>query len=120
MAGALFYCLPGEKVKYMKIRRMTNRSRIYSDSIFLKKYYIIAILKKKKIVLWFIFNKVKKGISHCIFNSCAEGFKGFFKARKLIFFGQMACIYILNCRGDPQSFDFDITFLYPIIVTPYL
>ena len=32
----------------------------------------------------------------------------------------MACIYLLNSRGGPQSFDFDITYLYPIIVTPYV
>ena len=32
----------------------------------------------------------------------------------------MACIYLLNSRGGTQSFDFDITYFYPIIVTPYL
>ena len=31
----------------------------------------------------------------------------------------MACIYLLNSRGGPQSFDFDITDFYQIIVTPY-
>ena len=33
-----------------------------------------------------IFNKVKKWISHCIFKSCAEGFKGFFFKLGSIFF----------------------------------
>ena len=32
----------------------------------------------------------------------------------------MACIYLLNSCGVPQSFDFDITYLYPYIVNPYL
>ena len=32
----------------------------------------------------------------------------------------MACVYLLNSRGVPRSFDFDITYCYPIIVTPYL
>ena len=31
----------------------------------------------------------------------------------------MACIYLLNSHGGPQSFDFDITYLNPIIVPPY-
>ena len=31
----------------------------------------------------------------------------------------MACIYILNSRGGIWSFNFDITYFYPIIVTPY-
>ena len=31
----------------------------------------------------------------------------------------MACIYLLNSRGGTRSFDFDITYFYPIIVTPY-
>ena len=31
----------------------------------------------------------------------------------------MACIYLLNSCGGTQSFDFDITYFYPIIVTPY-
>ena len=45
-----------------------------------------------------------------------KGSRFFFKLGS--FFGQMACIYLLNSRGGPQSFDFDITFCYPIIVTP--
>ena len=32
----------------------------------------------------------------------------------------MPCIYLLHSRGGPRSSDFDITFFYPIIVTPYL
>ena len=31
----------------------------------------------------------------------------------------MACIYLLNSRGGTRSFDIDITYFYPIIVTPY-
>ena len=31
----------------------------------------------------------------------------------------MACIYLLNSCGGCQSFDFDITYFYPNIVTPY-
>ena len=56
--------------------------------------------------IWFIFNKVKKGISHCSFKSCAEGFRDFVQARKLFF----AKWLVLNRRGGPQSFDFDITY----------
>ena len=38
----------------------------------------------------------------------------FFQARKLIFC-QMACIYLLNSRDDPQSLDFVITtYSYPL------
>ena len=53
---------------------------------------------------WSIFNKVKKWISHCIFKSCAEWFKGFFQARNF-FFCQKACIYQSNSHGGSQSFD---------------
>ena len=31
----------------------------------------------------------------------------------------MPCINLLNSRGGTQSFDFDITYFYSIIVTPY-
>jgi hypothetical protein len=31
----------------------------------------------------------------------------------------MAFIYQVNSRGGTRSFDFDITYFYPIIVTPY-
>ena len=68
-----------------------------------------------------IFNQVKKWISHCIFESCAEGFGFFFSSEEANFFCQMACIYLLNSRGGPQSFDFDIThfisnYSYPLVV----
>ena len=53
------------------------RSKIDSEIIFLIKYYIITILKKIGAFRPF-FNKVKELISHCIFKSCAEGFKCFF------------------------------------------
>ena len=44
----------------------------------------------------------------------------FFQARKLIFC-QMACIYLLNSRGGPQTFDLDITYFisnnsYPLML----
>ena len=32
----------------------------------------------------------------------------------------MAYIYLLNSRGGTRSFDFGITYFYPIIVTPTL
>ena len=35
------------------------------------------------------------------------------------FFCQTACIDLLKSCGGPQCFDFDITYFYPIIVTPY-
>ena len=41
-----------------------------------------------------------------------------FSSQKANFFCQMACIYLLNSRRSPRSFDFDITYFYPIIVTP--
>ena len=31
----------------------------------------------------------------------------------------MPCINLLNSCGGTRSFDFDITYFYPIIVTPY-
>ena len=31
----------------------------------------------------------------------------------------MACVYLLNRLGGARRFDFDITYLYPIRVTPY-
>ena len=44
---------------------------------------------------------------------------GFFcQARKLVFC-QIVFIYLLNSCGSPRYLDFDITFLYPIIVAPY-
>ena len=39
-------------------------------------------------------------------------FQGFFLKLGSICFCQMACNYLLNSRGGPQSFDFDITYLY--------
>ena len=90
------------------------RSKIEYEGIFLIKHYIITSQ------IFFgvfrpIFNKFKKLISHFIFKSCAEGFKGFFQARKLIFVCQMACIYLLNSRGGPRCLDFVITtYRYPL------
>ena len=55
---------------------------------------------------WFIFNKVKKIISHCILNLARKGSGFFFLKLGSYFF----CIYLLNSRGSPQSFDFDITY----------
>ena len=49
-----------------------------------------------------------------------KGSRDFFQARKLFFFCQMACNYLLDSHGSTRSVDFDITYLYPIIVTPYL
>ena len=40
----------------------------------------------------------------------------FLQARKLFFFAKW--LVLNNCEG-PQGFDFDMTFLFPIIVTPY-
>ena len=95
------------------------RSKIESESIFLKKYYIITFLYiKKNWSVLPIFNKVKKWITHCIFKSCAEGFSFFFKDRKL-FFGQMACIYLLNSRGVPKVLISTSHIFYPSVVTPY-
>ena len=88
------------------------RSKIKSESIVLIKYYIITILKKIG-AFRPIFNKVNKWISHCIFKSCLEGFGFSFQARKLIFC-QMACIYLINSSGGPQSLDFLITYSYPL------
>ena len=82
------------------------RSKIESESIFLIKYFIITFLKTIEAVF---FNKVKKRISHCILKFSAEGFRVSCQARKQ-FFCQMACIYLLNSREGPQSFDFDITY----------
>ena len=53
------------------------------------------------------------------FQILRKGSRIFFQARKLIFC-QMACIYLLNSCGGPQSFDFDITYFsnysYPLLV----
>ena len=54
------------------------RSKIESESIFLIKSYIFSILNFFFGAFRSIFKKVKKWISHCIFKSCAEGFRGFF------------------------------------------
>ena len=45
----------------------------------------------------------------------------FLQARKLFFFLEMAFINLLNSRGGPQSFDFDITYFisnqsYPLLI----
>ena len=50
--------------------------------------------------------------------------KGFFFKLGSKFFCQMACIYLLNSRGGPQSFDFDITYFiynysYPLLLRPF-
>ena len=83
------------------------RSKIKSESIFLIKHYIITIKKMGRFRP--IFNKVKKWISFCIFKSCAEGF-GFFSFKLgSNFFCKMACIYLLNSHGGPQSLDFIVT-----------
>ena len=55
------------------------RSKIEFESSFPIKYYIITIFKKIG-VFRLIFNNVKKWISHCIFKSCVEWFKGFFSS----------------------------------------
>ena len=54
--------------------------------------------------------KVENWISHCIFKSCAEGFRVFFHARALIFH-QTPCIYLLNSRGGRQTSDFNFAHL---------
>ena len=46
--------------------------------------------------------------------------QGFFFKLGSFFFCQMSCIYLLNSRGGPQSFDFDITYFisnysYPLV-----
>ena len=92
------------------------RSKNYSDCIFLIKYHLITILKKIG-AFQPIFNKVKIGFPIVFSNLARKGSRDFCHARKLIF-GQMACIYLLNSCGGPRSFDFDIQYLYPIIVTP--
>ena len=45
----------------------------------------ISIVKKNFGAFWPTTKKVENWISHCIFKSCAEGFRGFFHARALIF-----------------------------------
>ena len=56
---------------------------------------------------------VKKWIFHCFFQSCVEGFRVFFQARKRG--------VLLNSCGGPQSFDFDIAYFisnycYPLLM----
>ena len=53
--------------------------------------------------------KSKKWISHCIFKSCTARLRVFFKARKLILFHKISCIFLLISHGGPQSLDFVIT-----------
>ena len=96
------------------------RSKIKSKYIFLIKYYVINILKKID-AFRPLFNKVKKLIFHCIFKSCAEGFRFFLFKLGSKFVCLMACIYLLNSRGGPRRFDFDITYYlsnyrYPLVL----
>ena len=63
------------------------RSKIESESIFLTKYYIITILKSKKLERFGLYlTNSKKWISHCIFKSCAEGFRVLFSSQEANFF----------------------------------
>ena len=48
------------------------RNQIWNENVY------ITILKKKLECFGQYFKKVKKGISHCSFKSCAEGFWGLF------------------------------------------
>ena len=93
------------------------RSKIESESICLKKYYIITIFLIECFGLYL--TKSKNGFPIVLSNLARKGSRGFFQERKLIFVCQMACIYLLNSHGGTRSFDFDITYFYPIIVTPY-
>ena len=54
------------------------KSNITSESRFLKKYYIITILKFFFGAFRSIFPKVKKWIAHCIFKSCSAKGRGLF------------------------------------------
>ena len=83
------------------------RSKIKSKSIFLIKYYIITILKKFGAIRC-IFNKVKNGFPIVFSNLALKG-SGFFFKLESKFYCQMACIYLLNSHGGPQSLDFVIT-----------
>ena len=58
-------------------------------------------------------------------NVARKGLGFFFQARKLIFFCQMACSYLLNSHGGTQSFDFDNTYFiynnsYPLLKESFL
>ena len=93
------------------------KSKIESENIFLIKYYIITILNffLERFGQYLI--KSKNEFPIVFSNLARKGSRVFFQARRLISC-QLACIYLLNSRGGTRSFDFDITFLYPIIVTP--
>ena len=77
-------------------------SKIETESIFLIKYYTNTILKRKFRAFRPIFNKVKNGISHCIFKSFTEGFRVFFQAGKLIFFAKLLLFTSLIAVGFPK------------------
>ena len=62
------------------------------------------IVKKTFRALWPT-QKIEKWICHCIFKSCAEGFRGFCQSGN--FFTKR--IYLLNSRRGRQTSDFDFT-----------
>ena len=77
------------------------KSKIESESIFLIKYFIISILNFFWGPFGPLFTKEKKLIFHCVFKSCAEGFRVFFQARKLIFWPN-GFYFPLNSHGVPK------------------
>ena len=84
------------------------RLKIESESICLIKYYIITILKKKLERFGPYLTKSKNGFSIVFSNLAWKGSRVFFQARNY-FFCQMACIYLPNSHGGPQSLNFVIT-----------
>ena len=64
-----------------------------------------TILKKKLERFGLYLTRSKNGLSIVFSNLARKGSRVFFQARKL-FFCPMACIYLLNSRGGPRSFDF--------------
>ena len=103
-------CPTGKRMKVkLYVFRLGHfaRSKIESESIFLIKFFIITILKKIESFGLYL-TKSKNGF-HIVFSNPARKGSGFFFQAQNLFFRQLACIYLLNSSGGPQSLNFVIT-----------
>ena len=82
----------------------------YSESIFLIQEYKTTILNLVLECFCPNFYKSKNGFPIACSNLAQKGYVFFLLQPRKLIFCQMACIYLLNSRGGPKSFDFDITF----------
>ena len=102
------------KVHVFWLRHFAN-SKIEFESSFPIKYYIITILKKIGAFLP-IFNKVNKGFPIVFLNLARKGSRGFFQARKLIFFARWLVFTFLTAVWVPNVWILSS----PFVVFPYV